>query len=337
MPYMPWKECYNLDYKNIDEQHRGLLEILNDLIGLLESGREPEKVKKLSLRLFECSRIHFATEERYMLKAHFADILAHKAKHTSFLRKLLEFNETYEPSNSRICQETANLLGKWYVHHIMQTDMAYVPCLKGLYTQLDVKALLFDFGSVINRFDTHRFAGRLAATCQRNPEEVHSLLYQKSTLTQDYESGAIDSESFLGRLSSLCDYPFHDSELAEAYSYASTPLEGTWEILQRLKPHFCLALVADSSKWHFERIIENSSVFPLFDTVTLSYQVGALRPDPRLWEDALIKLDMISEECACITDHEAFVAAAKAQLFHGIQFSSLEKLGEDLWKAGIHP
>jgi len=335
MPQLPWKDSYRIDYKEVDDQHQELLGLMNDLGDLVESGRSPELVRQIFHQLFVATQVHFATEERYLLKARFVGVLAHKAEHSALLQKMLEFDRDYDPSDTRPWEDAVTFLQTWHIHHITQVDRAYLPHMKGLAGGLGLRALLIDFGSVLNHFDTHRFAGRLAAICRRNPEEVHTLIYQRHPLTREYEAGDIDSESFMGRLASLCDYPFHESDIADAYSSASTPLEGAVELVSRLKARYRLGLVADSSRWHFQRIIESSSAFPLFDTVTLSYRVGALRPDPRLWEDALDQLDLLSEECACITDHEAFAAAAEGHLFRSILFTSPDRLEVELRNAGI--
>jgi putative hydrolase of the HAD superfamily len=50
--------------------------------------------------------------------------------------------------------------------------------------------------------------------------------------------------------------------------------------------------------------------------------VGASKPDPRLFEDALAKLGLMAEECIYIDDKPAFAQAATNHLLHGITYTT---------------
>jgi len=47
-----------------------------------------------------------------------------------------------------------------------------------------------------------------------------------------------------------------------------------------------------------------------------------MKPDPRLFEDALDKLDLMAEECVFVDDQPAFAQAATDHLLHGIAFTT---------------
>lgn len=335
MPHVQWKERYNINYKDIDAQHQGLIVLLNDLMDLLERQREAEEVSTIFHRLFEYTQVHFATEERYMKKARYVGLLAHKAAHAAFMRRLLELNDAYDPTDPKLLEATLDFLREWYVNHIMRMDMEYVPHMQGLLGKLPVRGVLFDFGNVLSAFDTRRFTARLAETCGADPAALHAAIYERSGLIPQYESGALDSSAFARRLAALCEHPFTDDALAEAYADIFTPTPAVQDLVRRLKPKYRLGLISETGPWHLERAIRTCPVFPLFDAATFSCEVGHLKPSAQLFEDALGKLDLISEECVYIDDREEVVAAARALRFHGIVFRSAEALEVELRRLGL--
>lgn len=335
MPHVQWKDRFNINYKDIDDQHRGLIAILNDLIDLVEGRGEPALVTQIFHRLFEYSLVHFATEERYMERALYPGLAAHKAAHATFMMKLVEFNETYDATDPRLLDAALDFLRGWYLGHIMGLDMEYQPHLQGLLGRLPLRAVLFDFGNVLVRFDNRRFLAWLSGRCRLEPDELHRRIYGASGILRDFETGRVHPQEFARELALLCEQPIEAEALEEAYSDIFTPIEETLELVRRLKPHLRLGLISDTSPWHFKRAIRPCPVFELFDAVTLSFQVGRLKPDRALYEDALARLDLIAEECVVVDDLETNVEAAKALRFHALHFTTSGKLEGDLRRLGL--
>ena len=61
MPVIQWKERYNINYKEIDSQHRALLDILNELIALLIAGSPTVMIdlRKGGLAKLEVEKLRF--------------------------------------------------------------------------------------------------------------------------------------------------------------------------------------------------------------------------------------------------------------------------------------
>ena len=66
MAHILWKDRYNIGYKDIDVQHRGLLDFLNELIDLVDEGGSPDRVSTILHGLCDYALTHFTIEERYM-------------------------------------------------------------------------------------------------------------------------------------------------------------------------------------------------------------------------------------------------------------------------------
>jgi putative hydrolase of the HAD superfamily len=200
---------------------------------------------------------------------------------------------------------------------------------EGSTSEAPIQAVIFDFGNVICRFDNRRALQALALVCGQTPELLERLVVG-SGLSEAYESGALDSRSFLTALSELCGHAFEEDFFVRAFTDIFTPIPSTFELIQRLHGRYRLGLLSNTNPWHFEHGIRTTEVFTQFTSVTLSYEVGALKPDPRIYDDALAKLDLPAAACVYIDDIPAFAQAAAARGLHGLTYTTPEVLLAEL-------
>ena len=197
-----------------------------------------------------------------------------------------------------------------------------------------IQAVIFDFGNVLCAFDNGRIAAALAPVCGRTPPELAGLI-AGSDLPRAYEAGAIGSAAFLAGVSALCGCAFDEGFFRRAFTDIFTPIEDTWRLVRALKPRYRLGLLSNTNPWHFAHGIRTTAVFPLFDAVTLSFEVGALKPDPRLYADAVRKLGLPPSACVFIDDIPAFAEGARAFGMRGLTYTGTEALEADLRRLGV--
>ena len=197
-----------------------------------------------------------------------------------------------------------------------------------------IQAVLFDFGNVLCTFDNGRITAALAPVCGLSPGELARRI-QGSDLPRAYEAGEIPSQVFRAGISDLCGCAFEEGLFVRAFTEIFTPLEGTWRLVRDLKGRVRLGLLSNTNPWHFEHGIRTTAIFPLFETVTLSFEVGALKPDRRIFEDALAKLALPPEACVFVDDIPAFVEGARSLGMHGIPFTDPDALRAALRALGV--
>ena len=197
-----------------------------------------------------------------------------------------------------------------------------------------IQAVIFDFGNVLCAFDNRRILRALAPACGLPEEELARRIYG-SDLPRTYEAGRIGSAEFLAGISALCGHAFPEPPFIQAFTDIFTPIEDTWRLVRALKPRYRLGLLSNTNPWHFAHGIRTTAVFPLFDAVTLSFEVGALKPDPRLYADAVRKLGLPPSACVFIDDIPAFAEGARAFGMHGLTYTGTEALEADLRRLGV--
>ncbi len=330
MTHIQWKDRYNIGYKYIDAQHRVLLDLLNELIDLIDAGGSPAGVSSIFQRLCSYALTHFTNEERYLRAVGYPGLAQQETEHATFVNQLLAFDQSYDPSDPRLLEETRSFLQHWYLDHILRSDMAYASFVKRYHREASPRAVIFDFGNVLCGFDNLRFLAGLSSLCGKPAADLRVLLYEQSTLTQDYEAGRLGSRAFLEEVSSLCGTDLPEADFIRVYTDIFTPIESTLDLIRKLKPKYKLGLLSNTSPWHFDQVIRTTEAFPFFDSVTLSYEVGASKPDPRLFEDALAKLGLMAEECLYIDDIPAYAQAARDHLMQGITYTTPAALMAEL-------
>lgn len=202
-----------------------------------------------------------------------------------------------------------------------------------------IKAILFDFGNVICRLDNRIFIDRIAPFSPKSARELEESIYDRSDLPRRYETGQIDSEEFFSGIVKLCGLTIEKQAFIRAYTDIFTPIPETIALIKSLKPYTHLGLISNTSPWDFEYGIKPVEIFGLFEVVTLSFQVKAMKPDRRIFDDALHKLQLGAGDCMFIDDNPEYAAAAGRLGLSGIHYTGPQSLSFllDAFSKGGHP
>lgn len=128
MAFIKWQDEFLVGIPKVDEQHRKLLETINDLHLLLHTQVSPEKLKDIIFFLNEYVVEHFGTEEAMMKRSkHLPEELREKhfREHRFFVDKIQEFTgvlETEAAIQNGQLLELFEFLGHWFANHILQID-----------------------------------------------------------------------------------------------------------------------------------------------------------------------------------------------------------------------
>ena len=199
-----------------------------------------------------------------------------------------------------------------------------------------IRGVIFDFGNVICSFDVEIFLAKLHEWSGLDVETLRDRIYG-SRLHSRYERGEISSKEFHREVVRRIGVDIPAEDLAARFCDIFTPLESTHGLIRALKGRYRLGLLSNTNEWHFERYIRKVPVFPLFDAVTLSFEVGALKPDPEIYLDALRKLSLPPEACVFIDDIGKYAEGAAALGIRGIRYTGHAELLRELSVLGVVP
>ena len=86
--FFEWDAKYNLGVNAMDDEHRLIVDAMNQLHVLHEAHAPASQLAKVMSQLVRVTRDHFADEEAYMAKIGFPDRVKHKQIHTHLLQRL---------------------------------------------------------------------------------------------------------------------------------------------------------------------------------------------------------------------------------------------------------
>ena len=125
MALMNWTDDLSVRVGEIDEQHRKLIQLINNLHDAMKAGKAKVSLETTLQELAAYAVYHFQTEEKYMQKFKYPGYLAHKMKHDAFVRKVVGFQGDFKAGRLGLSLDVMNFLKDWVSTHIRETDKQY--------------------------------------------------------------------------------------------------------------------------------------------------------------------------------------------------------------------
>jgi hemerythrin len=122
-----WNEYYSVNVKLFDEQHRGLIDIINRLEDTLSVDKGSEIPGEVLQSLVDYTHDHFSAEERFMSVFRFPGCEEHKKEHRQMFVMVHEIDKNKMIGNAHSGRKVVSYLKDWLIWHIEGTDRIYGP------------------------------------------------------------------------------------------------------------------------------------------------------------------------------------------------------------------
>lgn len=129
MSELPWKSRYELGIPLIDEQHKRLFFLLNQLHQAVLGKAGREDVESIFSMLMRQTVEHFHTEETFMAQMEFTGLEAHRVQHAKLMDGLNGLEARFRSGDASMAMLVTTFLGNWLRHHIQEGDRAYAEFL----------------------------------------------------------------------------------------------------------------------------------------------------------------------------------------------------------------
>jgi hemerythrin len=130
MAFFPWQDRYATGITKIDQQHRQLVDYLNQLYEAMKAGQGQDALANVFLGLVAYTKSHFAAEEGLMKVYQYPDYAAHKAVHDKMAAHVARLQQDFTAGRISSPIQITHFLKDWLAKHIMETDRQYAPFLK---------------------------------------------------------------------------------------------------------------------------------------------------------------------------------------------------------------
>jgi HAD superfamily hydrolase (TIGR01509 family) len=159
-------------------------------------------------------------------------------------------------------------------------------------------------------------------------EEVCDVIY-RSNLERKFEEGKIDGRQLTAGLSKALRIELDEAWLRPIWADMFTENTEVSALVRKLAPHHELMILSNTNAWHWHFARENFPIVAEIDNAVVSYEVGVLKPHPRIYEAALAKADP-SLPIIFIDDIKVNAEAADRHGINGIHFVTADQLEREL-------
>jgi hemerythrin len=128
MGMIAWLPEYEIGIQEIDEQHKRLVEIINELYQAIVH-EHSDTMADIIRNVVEYTKVHFAIEESLLRIFEYSDYEAHKAEHDRFVAKIQALEQRFAHAVGEVELDLFYLLRDWLIRHIQETDTRYAPTL----------------------------------------------------------------------------------------------------------------------------------------------------------------------------------------------------------------
>jgi hemerythrin len=124
MALMKWDDSFSVNVKEIDQQHKNLIVMLNEFYGHV--GKDAGQAFRTLLdELVDYTQYHFSTEEKYFEEFSYHEAANHTEEHRKFTEKVIDVKNRLNQKRLVLSVEITTFLKDWLTHHIKESDKAY--------------------------------------------------------------------------------------------------------------------------------------------------------------------------------------------------------------------
>lgn len=193
-----------------------------------------------------------------------------------------------------------------------------------------IRTCLFDMGNVLLHFSHDRMCQQMGTLCGKTGDDLRRLLLD-SGVQWEFERGMMTAEEFHRRFQEMAGTVVDFDKLIVAASdifELNRPMTGILQSLQ--EQNLRLVLFSNTSVWHYEFIKKRFDILNFFDEHVLSFEVGAIKPEPEMYQAGLRSIRCMPQECFYTDDIPRYVEASRKHGFDGEVFTDADRLRRQL-------
>ncbi len=130
VPLMTWTEKLSVGVAVLDEDHKRLVGMVNELYDSMQAGHGKETLGRILNDLVRYTKEHFAREEKFFAQTGYPAAAAHKHEHDALTQQVIEVQQKYmSGASAALSIDVLRFLKSWLINHIQGSDQKYRPHL----------------------------------------------------------------------------------------------------------------------------------------------------------------------------------------------------------------
>jgi hemerythrin-like metal-binding protein len=125
MVWYEWNNSLDVHVKEMNDEHKGLIDLMNRLHDETEQGKPKDVLKDTFRELVLHTRQHFQDEEQYMYSINYPGLPTHRLIHARLLTQLVAYFEEFQRGEGRVEAQVFDFFKNWLTTHIKGIDVQY--------------------------------------------------------------------------------------------------------------------------------------------------------------------------------------------------------------------
>ena len=198
-----------------------------------------------------------------------------------------------------------------------------------------IPVIIFDLGKVLVDFDYTIAAQKIAARSAKAPADLRAFLGSSPSLIQ-YESGRLTRLQFFETVRAAIGFQGDLAEFGGYFADIFTAMPGTIALHAELRRRGLLTYIfSNTNDLAIEHVRRNFPFFKNFDGYIFSYEVGGLKPEPKIYEAMEALAGRRGADLIYIDDRPENIATGAARGWQAILHESPEKTRQALAACGV--
>jgi hemerythrin len=132
MPLMTWTEKLSVGVGVLDDDHKRLVTMVNELYDAMQAGHGKETLGRILDNLVQYTKVHFDREEKLFEQTSYPAAAPHRQEHAALTGQVLDVQRKYAAgANAALSIDVLRFLKTWLINHIQGSDQKYRPHLNG--------------------------------------------------------------------------------------------------------------------------------------------------------------------------------------------------------------
>lgn len=135
MVLLEWRQEFSVSVSEMDEQHKLLINVINELGESINNGSDRNALKPILDQLLDYTAYHFVTEEKLLERYEYPGLIKQKQEHETLTWQVLDLRSRYDAGEGVKPMEVLGFLTGWLKKHLLESDKQYGPYLnsKGVF------------------------------------------------------------------------------------------------------------------------------------------------------------------------------------------------------------
>ncbi|MGB3211281.1 MAG: bacteriohemerythrin [Desulforhopalus sp.] len=125
MEIISWRNEFSVGVKEMDDQHKKLIGMINKLIAEQKTLTDPKTIADLLTEMTDYAQVHFRAEEYLMAEYGYDQKHIQEEQHQAFIEKTVSFYSASDLGPNILSEALLDYLRIWLVGHILKEDMKY--------------------------------------------------------------------------------------------------------------------------------------------------------------------------------------------------------------------